>query len=271
MLFRSKHRRAAYATYLKEAVLKINLPSGINYPHGLGRFIEKHFCVFIGIGGLGTWPYARKVQRTPNYRSQFLFRPGTFKPMWLEFIPVKGSDQTCVPCFTPSTLCEREKLDGRIIRRWRNKEERAKILLYEIANDSSVAPRETPFTDSVPNWYSGIHDHKEESKGQRSQPSTSWSQENPSPFRHRSPTRSPTPPWRHGREQASSSRDWSNWHPSGWEQDRTGERRSDWWERDRSRSSQPDPPRRYHQGTPSSSQPFNIYGQERGDRSWRDR
>ena len=281
-LYTFKHRRAAYATYLMPAEIKIFLP-------GKQGSITKYFCVFIGVAGLGAWPYARKLVRTPNYRSQFLFRPGTFKPLWIELVPVKRPTDVpgdsvsgnSVPSFIPSVFSAEERHGSQTVRRWRNKEKRARILIYKIAADFSVDVRETQFTDSVPNWYNrGSFESKGQRKGQESQSSSSWSHDNSTPWRQASepardgyteregePSQEDLPPWRRNRGQADSSsrsdppdRSRSGW---GWSWE-TGW--NDTWRDDRSRSNPPDTSWRRNQDESSSSSPYNVYSQ---DRSWR--
>ena len=183
-IYTFKTRRPAYSCYMQKACIKLH------FPDGRPGFIEKHFIVFVGIGGLGHWPYARKVQRRPNWKSQFVFRPGQYKPLWLEFIPVRADEDLPIPSFTPSVLSESDNKDKRNIKRWVQKETRARILFYDLLRDKSVQERETPMPESTPNWYKEQH-----AEDVVKQPSGR--------------NRPVVPPWRQGREAASSSRGYS--------------------------------------------------------------
>ena len=224
LLYAFKNRRAAYASYLMPAILPLSFPN--NERGG----IEKHFQLFIGIGGLGRWPYAQKFQRSPNWRSQFAFRPGTFKPMWIELIPVVIKDRAGeipIPSFTPSERSGRAGLDGTTVRRWKNKEKRAlDILIFDINEDYSVKAHENPAAEKVPNWYKGGPEAQRQlALSQRPQPRPSSSHLPREPSgRSADRARSVTPPWRRDRARPSwdqpVDRNRSNWNWNrGWEED----------------------------------------------------
>ena len=88
MLYTCKTRRTPIDTYAEIARIPMNLP-------GSSTLALKGFRCLIGVVSKLPWPHhSRKVPRAGGVdKNQYLFKPETYEPKWIEFIPTDPDDK----------------------------------------------------------------------------------------------------------------------------------------------------------------------------------
>ena len=130
-----------------------------------GAYIDKHFYVWIGLGTARPWDRPKKIERKKSKRHQFAFRKDTYTPLWVEYVPVEG-DNELIPDFKPTDLSVNAGRgdDKRHMKRWRQKEERAYTMIYEIDDDLIPQEKASKPVESTPNWWKESQKAKKESQ-----------------------------------------------------------------------------------------------------------
>ena len=244
-LYTFKSRKAALDCYATASCLRIQLPDQRDV------FSDKYFQVWIGVGTAGEWERPKKIARKKRGKNQFAFRPGTYTPLWVEYVPVDGPLEL-IPDFVPSVLSTHAGREVRHIKRWRQKEKRAMTLIYDIDNDLVPQPKSEKPIEATPNWWK---ESQEKQKPKRTWDSIDWD----SNWKYQESNWKEKDPWTDWKDEnsgwqqsskASSSKD-KDWRAAEWKSD--SPRAKDWkaswsasasssqgWQGDRVRS--PSPP-----------------------------
>ena len=170
-LYTFKNRKAALACYAEKQCLRIQIP---DLP---GAFIDKYFIVWIGVGMARAWDRPKKIARKSK-RHQFAFRKKTFIPLWVEYVPVEGANEL-IPDYKPTDMSVKAGRgeDKRHMKRWRQKEERAYTLIYEVDDDLVPQEKAAKPIESTPNWWKESQKVEKKSNTKRGWDKIDWEED----------------------------------------------------------------------------------------------